>query len=427
MKKQLLIIITLILLLCLFMASCEKGSTGVTTTDSDESTTNTSSDGTHSHVYGEWITLNDATCQQTGTKVCVCSCGNQKTETIEKKLCHYVNDVCTMCHTKKPTTFVPDYTKGEENIVGSDNANFGFTAQSDYLYYANQNEIEKIKRNGSAHQSVYTVSSGSLCNINVIGDWIYFYCKESTTAKSYIAKVKTDGSGFEKLVSSVNVWEMLVVNNIVYYTTVTQNWEYTEYAKDILPLYSLSVNGGTPKQIQDGAVSYLTADGTYLYYSHTTNNDKTTICRIKHSNAKKDILHQNITAVNLTLENSKLYFFVENIYEPETFTLASISINGGSYTTYGKMFCDPNLFHVIGNKAYFIGSAPISENNPEPEYGLTEYSLTTKKFKLIGGGEHGEFVGAFDLLIFQPTVPGKFNTIEIYISSTGAFKKLKVS
>jgi hypothetical protein len=261
----------------------------------------------------------------------------------------------------------------------------------------------------------------------VIGDWIYFYCKDSTTAKSYIAKVKTDGSGFEKLVSSINVWEMLVVNNIVYYTTVTPNWQYTEYVKDILPLYSLSVNGGTPKQIQDGAVSYLTADGTYLYYSHTTNNDKTTICRIKHSNAKKDILHQNITTVNLTLENSKLYFFVENIYEPETFTLASISINGGSYTTYGKMFCDPNLFHVIGNKAYFIGSAPISENNPEPEYGLTEYSLTTKTFKLIREGERVEFVGAFDLLIFQPSVSGKFNTIEIYTPSTGAFKKLKVS
>ena len=362
-----LIIITWILLLCLFMASCEKGSTDVTTTDSDESIAN--------------------------------------------------------------TTFVPDYIKGEENIVGSDNANFGFTAQSDYLYYANQNEIEKIKRDGSAHQSVYTVSSGSLCNINVIGDWIYFYCKDSTTAKSYIAKVKTDGSGFEKLVSSINVWEMLVVNNIVYYTTFTQNWEYTEYAKDILPLYSLSVNGGTPKQIQDGAVSYLTADGTYLYYSHTTNNDKTTICRIKHSNAKKDILLQNITTVNLTLENSKLYFFVENIYEPENFTLASISINGGSYTTYGKMFCDPNLFHVIGNKAYFIGSAPISENNPEPEYGLTEYSLTTQKFKSIREGDHVEveFVGAFDLLIFQPTVSGKFNTIEIYTPSTGAFKKLKVS
>ena len=263
----------------------------------------------------------------------------------------------------------------------------------------------------------------------MIGDWIYFYCKDSTTAKSYIAKVKTDGSGFEKLVSSINVWEMLVVNNIVYYTTFTQNWEYTEYAKDILPLYSLSVNGGTPKQIQDGAVSYLTADGTYLYYSHTTNNDKTTICRIKHSNAKKDILLQNITTVNLTLENSKLYFFVKNIYEPGTYTLASISINGGSYTTYGKMFCDPYLFHVIGNKAYFIGSAPISENNPEPEYGLTEYSLTTQKFKSIREGEHVEveFVGAFDLLIFQPTVSGKFNTIEIYTPSTGAFKKLKVS
>lgn len=428
MKKLSIILTVLFLTLSVLFASCDNGDANQAGGDNDTEKESVS-DNAHVHTYGQWVTLTEATCQQTGNRVRVCSCGDQQTETVEKLQCNYVNNVCSMCHNEKPTAFVPDYSKGEENAVGSDNASLNYTAQADYIYYSNGNKLEKVKKNGTAHKPVYTAPSGELLNVNAVGDWIYFYCKENTTDRSYIAKVRTDGTGFEKLVSSVNVWEMLAVNDKLYYTTVTENWEYVEYGKEIFPLYSISVNGGTPTQLRDGAVSYLVADATYLYFSHTTKEGENTVCRIRHSNARFDVLLQNTATLNLSLENEKLYFFVEDIYDPENVSLASISIKGGSYTTYGKMNCDPSLFHVIGNKAYFVGSAPFSEENPEPEYGLTEYNMSTKKFKLLSEGECDGFVGVFDLLIC-PTYDHeleKLDSIVIYTPSTGASKKIKVS
>ena len=428
MKKLFTILTILFLSLAVLFVSCESLRPNSAGNESDTEQESVS-DNVHSHNYGQWVTLAEATCQQTGSRVRVCACGDQQTETLEKLQCNYVDNVCTMCHNEKPAVFVPDYTKGEENVVGSDNAGLYYTAQADYIYYSNGNKLEKVKKNGTARNLVYTAQSGELLNVNVVGDWIYFYCKGATVDRSYIAKVRTDGTGFEKLVSSVNVWEMLAVSDTVYYTTVTENFEYVEYGKEIFPLYSVSVNGGTPKQLRDGAVSYLVADATYLYFSHTTKDGENTVCRIKHSNARLDVLLQNTVTLNLTMENERLYFFVEDIYDPESLTLASISIKGGSYATYGKMICDPSMFHVIGSKAYFVGSAPFSEENPEPEYGLTEYNMSTKKFKLLSEGECDGFVGAFDILIC-PTYNQeleKLDSIVIYTPSTGASKKIKVS
>ena len=256
------------------------------------------------------------------------------------------------------------------------------------------------------------------------------HCRGNTIAKSYIAKVRTDGSGFEKIVSSLYVYEMLVVNDTVYYTTITENWEYVEYGKDVFPLYSVSINGGSSKQIHDGAVSNLVADATYLYFSHYTENDDNTICRIKHSNMNKNVLLKNTETLTLSLENSKLYFFALNQYDSYTLTIASISTSGGQYTTYGKMDCVDSFFHVIGNKAYFLGAESFSEENPEPEFGLLEYDMNAKTLNLIHKYEgDGEFVGVFDTLIFEPYNDNteKIEYIEIYNYRTGVFQKIKVS
>ncbi len=451
MKKLLLTLTVLILSLSMLLSSCEDGetnkeknrqeSTSASTETVTETTTNNSggsskkpvensSGGTHVHAYGEWVTVTEATCQQEGSKTRVCSCGSKETESLEMIPCNYVGNACTMCKGKEQTAFVPDYAQGEANVVGSDDATFNYTAQAGYIYYSDGNKIQKLKKNGTTVQSVYTVSSGDVFNVNVVGDWVYFYCAGSTVAKSYIAKVRTDGSGFEKLVSSIGVGEMLVVKDTIYYTTITEDWTYTDYDKDIFPLYSVSVNGGSPKQIHDGAVENLTADATYLYFTHVTENDDSTICRIKHSNTNKSVLLQNRETLGLSLENSKLYFFVVDQYDDYNHTLASISTNGGSYTTYGEMVYVHLSFHVIGNKAYFIGSSPLSEENPEPGLGVTEYNMSSGIFTMVREDEElSGFVGVFDSLIFEGYNydAEKLEYIEIYNPSTGVFKKIRIS
>ena len=443
MKKISLSIICALLLSCLLSsclgidASKEEGGQISTSeviqnkADGSDTSTADSSDVAHAHKYGEWVTVTEATCRQKGSKARVCSCGEKQIEELEKLACSYVGGVCTMCNGKEQTTaFVPDYSAGQENVIGSDNALLNYTAQAGYVYFSNGNKIQKIKKNTTAVKAVYTVSSGDIYNVNVIGDWIYFFCDAGSTAKSYIAKVRTDGSDFKKLVNSVYVYEMLVVKDTVYYTTVTYDWTYVNYAKDVFPLYSVSTSGGAPKQIHDGAVSDLTADANYLYFSHYTENDSETICRIKHSNLNKSVLLSNKDTRALSLENSKLYFYVVDKYDPENLTIASISINGGSYTTYGKVCCNSSVIHVVGNKVYFVGSKAFSEDDPEPDVGLIEYDLNAKTFKVLRVDyELYEFVGVFDCLIVESYnySTEKLEYIEIYDTATKAFKKIKVS
>lgn len=450
MKKLSLIITVLILSLSILLSSCEDGekkkessseenasaTTALTdaitpdnTEDPTEKVTEEPSGDTHAHAYGEWVTVAQATCEKEGGRERVCPCGSKESETLAKLKHNYIESVCTMCKQKDPNAFVPDYAAGEANVVGSDDADLNYTAQAGYIYYSNGNQIQKMKKNGSGNESVYKVSAGNVFNVNVVGDWVYFYCQGSTVAKSYIARVRTDGSGFEKLVSSLNVWEMLVVKDTVYYTTITEDWTYNDYGKDAFPLYSVSVNGGTPKQIHDGAVSDLTADATYLYFVHVTEDDAGTICRIKHGSTNSSVLLKDTNTLGLSLENSKLYFVVMDEYDPYAATLASISINGGSYTTYGQLNYVHISFHIIGNKAYFIGSAPMSEENPEPEIGLVEYDMNAKTFKLIGEDYYSGFVGVFDVLICESYdyESEKLEYIEIYYPNTGELKKVDLS
>ena len=385
----------------------------------------------HEHAYGEWHVISEATCKREGKKERVCSCGDKETEMIGTVGHHYVNDLCTMCKERDPNAFVPDYEASEKNLVGTDSAVSRYTAQGGYLYYSSENKIQKIKKSTNTVSLVYKVSQGNVSNVNVIGDWIYFYCRASTVEKSYIAKVRTDGSGFEKLTASLSVYEMLVVKDTVYYTTITEAWTYKDYEKDIFPLYSLSTNGGTPKQLHDGAVMDLVSDGTYLYFSHVTEEGKETICRIKYGSTKSSVLLQNTETLGLSLENSKLYFFVPDKYDPYVSTLVSISTNGGNYTTYANVSYEHVSFHMIGNKAYYFGSLPIKEEDSWPEaYGLIEYDVSTGTAKVLrSDADPYGFTAVFDTLVFESYDDAfeRLRYIEIYHSKTNSFKKIQLS
>ncbi|MBQ3056867.1 MAG: DUF5050 domain-containing protein [Clostridia bacterium] len=383
---------------------------------------------THVHTYGTWVTVSQATCQAEGSKVRVCSCGSTETEKLAKIKHNYVDNACTMCKAEEPNAFVPDYASGEANIVGREDAYWSCTVQAGYIYYSAGNKIQKVKKNASTVNLVYAVSAGSVSKVNVIGDWVYFYCEGSTVGKSYIAKVRTDGSGFEKIATSVTVQEMLVVKDTVYYTTDAPAGGYHDFAKDVFPLYSISANGGVQKQICDGAVSYLTADATYLYFIHETEDDDRTVCRVKHGSTAKSELLKNTNIRGLSLENSKLYFFIKDKYESYIYTLASITTTGGNYTTYGNLTVfEYAYFHVIGNKAYFIGETPYDEDKPEPEFGIMEYDLRSKTYKLIKDEYEDGFVAAFGILIRIHYDYDNVEYIEIYDPKVGVFNKTKLS
>lgn len=62
-------------------------------TGNDNTTDNTA----HTHSYGEWKVVTEATCAQSGTRERVCACGEKETETISALAHDYWNSICTVC------------------------------------------------------------------------------------------------------------------------------------------------------------------------------------------------------------------------------------------------------------------------------------------------------------------------------------------
>ena len=83
MKKTIrsTLLICLTLLVCMMMfAACDGGA--ATPANPSSSPTNGSTGGTHTHTFGEWITVNGASCSKDGLEERICSCGTKEEQTI---------------------------------------------------------------------------------------------------------------------------------------------------------------------------------------------------------------------------------------------------------------------------------------------------------------------------------------------------------
>ncbi|MBE6636812.1 MAG: DUF5050 domain-containing protein [Ruminococcaceae bacterium] len=428
-KLVIIMMMGVILMLLLLLPACWDTEEKANGTESGNGpVTEGGTENTHVHAYGAWTTVSEATCEANGIRERTCSCGVRETEHVAVIAHDYVNGVCRMCKKSDPNAFVPDYATGQANTVGSNHALSQITRQDTYLYFTDdRNRICKMKTDYTEKQTVYRVTAGTVFDINVVGDWIYFYCRGATVSKSYIAKVRTDGSGFEKLVSSVPVGEMLVAKDTVYYTTYPIDETYTNYAKEVFPLYSVSVNGGTPKQLYDGAVSDLVADATYLYFTHRErDDDQTEIVRIKHGSTKSSVLLRGKDTYLLSQASSRVYFFVYDPYE-DGYVLASVASGGGSYTEYGNGSAMQNTdrLHIIGNKAYYMGGLMFGQRA-----GLLEHDLATKTAKVVREDyENTGFETANDLMIFlnYNYDAEKLESFTIYDAKTNAVKQIILS
>ena len=335
----------------------------------------------YTHSYGEWTVVTEPTCTQEGKRERSCTCGEVQYDTLAVTEHSYVGGACSVCGVKDPSNVVkPDYGTSAPNTVGNELSYSRYASQAGWIYFSpTAKTIAKIRSDGTQQTTVYQVPSGYVMNVQVVGDWIYFYCEGSSEAKSYIAKVRTDGEGFEKIVNSVYVWDMLVVKETVLFTVAC--FEYNDFAKDCMPLYSISVNGGPMKMIYDGFVSNITADETYVYFLHTGEDGVTSIHRMKHDTTKETVLRQNVDANRFFLKNGRLYFLLLDPYG-EGGTLASITTNGGGYTEYATVAVCLDYLYVIGTKLYYYGAACSAEEFSE-EIGLVEYDTVTKTYRAV--------------------------------------------
>ncbi|MBE6542915.1 MAG: DUF5050 domain-containing protein [Ruminococcaceae bacterium] len=435
MKKTIALII--ISILAFTLVSC--ADTGDKGTPTPEGTKTAEASGTntpdnppdkteHIHSYGEWKITEDPSCEKTGKQERACSCGEKQQEDIAVIDHKYVNGVCSMCNKKDPSVFVPDYKKGQENTVGSDMSMGTYCSQGNWIYFSpTAYKISKITKMGTNQTPVYEIPSGKIQNLNVVGDWIYFYCEGMTEGKSYIAKVRTDGSGFAKILSGVQIWDMLVVKDRIFYTQYNET--YSDYAKDCYPLYSISTNGGAAKMIHDGAVNCLRSDGKYVYYHQQAKDGVSSVSRIKYDGTEKSKLvsfKKGEGIVHFTLCDSKIYFLRLDKYSDEC-TIGSIAANGGSYTTYGKTPFHSDFLYVVGSKVYYHGGAFDSQGFPTEAYGLVEFNTATKKYKVIKEGDSsGDYFFTDGMILCEGYTGETLTKLTVYNCQNGSTLNFKI-
>lgn len=329
---------------------------------------------THTHAYGDWEVVTHATCRTEGQMKRTCSCGKTETSTIKKTDHNFVNHVCLMCNQRdSETTFVPDYTAGKENTVGNTAASI-YALQDGWIYARDRQAIVKCRIGSDKMTTVYSCPGKNLFNVNVVGDWIYFSLGGTTSEESGIAKVRTDGQGFEMLLSSVAVGEMLVVKKTVYFTTLKE--KYTDYAKDCAPLYSMSVNGGVTKQIHDGYVRELCANDTHVFFLYEPQYGAGTLCRMKHDGTSmKELLKKDI--VRLAIGKDKLYMKIADV--DRNIILYSIGTDGSAMTSIGSLLSGGDTFLVSNEKVFYDGVLA----DFDAEYGIILYDMSTKKRTVI--------------------------------------------
>ena len=298
-------------------------------------------------------------------------------------------------------------SNGKVNVVGK-TLGAGGASQGDWIYYVEGNQFFKINQNTYKSETVFILPMGWASNLNVVGDWLYFSVPETTDESAYIGKVRTDGRDFQKIVYTNDVWEVLVIGETVYYTST--NNPYTVWAKDIAPLYSVSVNGGAVTQVHDGSVENLVADENYIYFQYREKDGgKRSFVRMNHNATSRQTLWINelagteIDSFGFVVSEGRIYF-AERYDNSETYrTVSSISINGGDYVAHFRANLFSSSLWAKNGKIYFGGVAPEYRDGYIGEYGdlgLTEYDMASGRFTALSG----RFTALYDeCQYFYPT------------------------
>ena len=113
--------------------------------------------------------------------------------------------------------FVPDYLPGQANTTmrypNNLAADGNIDRQGDWIYFTNSigYNLEKIRMGGAGSTVLYE-GDAKICGLNVIGDWIYYI-----ETGNGIYRIRTDGTKRERLVNSVNGYNLYYMDGALYY------------------------------------------------------------------------------------------------------------------------------------------------------------------------------------------------------------------
>jgi DNA-directed RNA polymerase subunit M/transcription elongation factor TFIIS len=267
------------------------------------------------------------------------------------------------------------------NISGNI-ANGGFVAmQGDRLYFSDGNFITSMKSDGTDRQKLDVGAIGIVCNINVVGERIYFtefkdydiefddddteldrsciiyaYFGDNEDYYSSIYSIKTDGTDKRKLNDDISYAINVVGDQIFYINT-----------SDVSRLYSIKTDGTGRRQLNDEFVDCFCVVGEKIYYFGSKYDEESSIQSIYSINTD-GTGRQKLDEVDSDLSVSKLVVLGDRIYCIGSFDgIYSIKTNGTDKRMLYEDDCSYETINVANDRVYYVNEdeEAIYSMNPD--------------------------------------------------------------
>lgn len=224
----------------------------------------------------------------------------------------------------------------EKNNIGNLINNGFVTKTGNWIYYAKEDGIYKIKSDNTKK-----ISERKSLYLNIEGKYLYFI-EEENNSKFNLVKMKTNGKNKQILVENIDDKMILVKNGIIYYS---QNKN----------LFKIKTNGKDRKKISEQDIlTYQIKDNT-IYYVYTDGKDYL-LTKMKLDGTNVNVLETQCN-LNFYVKGNKIYYIKEEYntskYEYD-YTLCSMKINGKNKKELTKIPNTQKQINISDEGIYYL-------------------------------------------------------------------------
>ncbi len=228
----------------------------------------------------------------------------------------------------------------EVNTVGNVNGNGQRSAtvvkQGSWIYYCHEALLEGIIRMKNDGSQRKVLLKGNIENINVLGDWIYYYDTAVFEGTKGIYKVKTDGTN-----------KTLILEGEYGYLFVADGWIYYTDGNQVAGgrLYRVRTDGTDNQKLTDDICLYINIVDDMIYY---VVKGKNYVYQMKTDGTQRHRFSPAITAEVVVADENTLYTY-------DGSSLQYINLDGTGYKKY-PLRDDVEYFIVNGGYVYYAVS-----------------------------------------------------------------------
>lgn len=218
-----------------------------------------------------------------------------------------------------------------------------------WVYYSSgitDKGVYRVKKDGSSKAKLV---DGMAMSINVVGEWVYYI--GSGADESTLYKIKGDGSDKTKI--SVKSNNYIMVES--YETLVVGEWIYTNlYSKsDSRTVFCrIKTDGTGVEKILDSSTHRFAINNGWIYY--VSNNGSINKMKVDGSNKSTIYKPNNFSPYSINISGNYIFFSADNqTASEENYGIYRIGLDGAGFTRLSKSWC--RRFSISSNWIYFSG------------------------------------------------------------------------